>query len=163
AIEACRVAGEVVRDSPALIEKQAVVARSPDRATGAVDVVARSPDRATGPDRRSPLGKTGDLRSAEVARSGDRATTEDRATTDGDPTTTILPSDETWLFLKALFLAEVGVARLIHALRQGPHPMSGANVVSLLQWVEQRMNLTLAETQRTAIEAAATQKVLVIT
>lgn len=41
--------------------------------------------------------------------------------------------------------------------------MSGANVVALLQWVEQRMNLTLAETQRTAIEAAATQKVLVIT
>src|SRR5204862_4254238 len=81
----------------------------------------------------------------------------------GDEDKELAPSAETWLFLKPLFLAEVGVARQIHALRQGPHPMSGANVVAMLKWVEERMRLTLAETQRAAIEAAATQKVLVIT
>jgi len=74
-----------------------------------------------------------------------------------------LPLNENWLFLKPLFLAELGVARQLHALRRGPHPLVGVNVVAALGWVERQMKLALADTQRAALEAAATQKVLIVT
>jgi exodeoxyribonuclease V alpha subunit len=73
------------------------------------------------------------------------------------------PSRESWLFLKPLFLAELGTARRIHALCGGRHPLAGANVPEMLAKVEQKMRLTLAETQRAAVHAAAKYKVLVVT
>jgi exodeoxyribonuclease V alpha subunit len=71
--------------------------------------------------------------------------------------------EETWLFLKPLFLAEVGVARAIRTLREGPHPLPALDMPAALRWVEKKMALELAATQRDAIRQAATQKVLVIT
>jgi exodeoxyribonuclease V alpha subunit len=71
--------------------------------------------------------------------------------------------EETWLFLKPLFLAEVGVARAIRTLREGPHPLPALDMGAALRWVEKKMALELAATQRDAIRQAATQKVLVIT
>lgn len=73
------------------------------------------------------------------------------------------PVDEPWLFLKPLFLAELGVARQVRALRDGSHPLPKIDIDKALGWVEKRMNLTLAETQRSAIRAATTEKVVVIT
>ena len=35
------------------------------------------------------------------------------------------PGDPPWLYLKSLFLAELGVARCIHKLRQSEHPLPG--------------------------------------
>jgi exodeoxyribonuclease V alpha subunit len=71
---------------------------------------------------------------------------------------------EDWLYLKPLFLAEVGVARAIRSLAQGDHPLpDGTDVETALGWVQQKMGLELAPTQREAIAAAATEKVLVIT
>jgi exodeoxyribonuclease V alpha subunit len=70
---------------------------------------------------------------------------------------------EPWLYLKPLFLAELGVARALLTLRQGQHPLPAINIETALSWVEQRMNLTLAPTQRQAIEQATKSKVLVIT
>ncbi len=78
-------------------------------------------------------------------------------------TPTSSPDGEPWLFLKPLFLAELGVARQVRALRSGPHPLPKIEVEKALGWVEKRMNLTLAETQRSAIRAATTEKVMVIT
>lgn len=71
--------------------------------------------------------------------------------------------DEPWLYLKPLFLAEIGVARAVLRLREGPHPLPAINLDAALQWVEQMMGLELAPTQRDAIRQAATSKVLVIT
>jgi exodeoxyribonuclease V alpha subunit len=71
--------------------------------------------------------------------------------------------EEPWLYLKPLFLAEVGVARALHGLRQGPHPLPAIDTEAALRWVEKRMGLELASTQRDAIRQATTQKVLVIT
>jgi exodeoxyribonuclease V alpha subunit len=68
-----------------------------------------------------------------------------------------------WLYLKPLFLAELGVARSLRALREGPHPLPAMNLESALGWVEKKMGLTLAARQREAIRQAATQKVLVVT
>ncbi|MCI0461298.1 MAG: AAA family ATPase [Gemmataceae bacterium] len=71
--------------------------------------------------------------------------------------------EEPWLYLKPLFLAELGVARALQALREGAHPLPGIDMATALEWVEQKMGLTLAPTQRDAIAQAATRKVLVIT
>jgi exodeoxyribonuclease V alpha subunit len=71
--------------------------------------------------------------------------------------------DEDWLFLKPLFLAELGVARAIRSLREGTHPLPKLDVEAALGWVEKKMGLELAATQRDALRRAATEKVLVIT
>jgi exodeoxyribonuclease V alpha subunit len=77
---------------------------------------------------------------------------------------TKLPSDEPpWLYLKPLFLAELGVARAIRNLCEGPHPLPHIDIEAALRWVEGRMGLELAPAQRDAIRRAATSKVLVIT
>ncbi len=71
--------------------------------------------------------------------------------------------EEPWLYLKPLFLAELGVARALATLREGVHPLPGIDMAKALERVEEKMALTLAPTQRDAIAQAATRKVLVIT
>jgi exodeoxyribonuclease V alpha subunit len=71
--------------------------------------------------------------------------------------------EEPWLYLKPLFLAEVGVARTLRSLCEGEHPLPAIDLDAALAWVEKKMGLELAETQRHAIRQATTQKVLVIT
>ncbi len=71
--------------------------------------------------------------------------------------------EEPWLYLKPLFLAEVGVARALRSLREGTHPLPAIDTEAALRWVEKRMGLELAATQRDAIRQAATHKVLVVT
>lgn len=70
---------------------------------------------------------------------------------------------EPWLYLKPLFLAELGVARTLLALRDGTHPLPALDLDAAVRWVEQKMGLELAATQRDALRQAATRKVLVIT
>jgi len=68
-----------------------------------------------------------------------------------------------WLYLKPLFLAELGVARTLRQLREGPHPLPDIKTDAALEWVEKKMAIELAPTQRDAIRQATTRKVLVIT
>jgi len=68
-----------------------------------------------------------------------------------------------WLYLKPLFLAETGVARAICSLAKGQHPLPQIDVPAALGWVQTKMGLELAESQREAIEAATRESVLVIT
>jgi exodeoxyribonuclease V alpha subunit len=68
-----------------------------------------------------------------------------------------------WLYLKSLFLAELGVARAVQGLQQGPHPLPAIDVEKALAWVEKKIGLELAPSQRAAIRHAVTQKLLVIT
>jgi exodeoxyribonuclease V alpha subunit len=72
-------------------------------------------------------------------------------------------ADETWLYLKPLFMAEVGVARSLRNLREGGHPLPAINIDNALKWVEERMGVELAPAQRDAIRRATTEKLLVIT
>jgi exodeoxyribonuclease V alpha subunit len=67
------------------------------------------------------------------------------------------------LFLKPLFLAELGVARQVAALANGPHPLSGTNVDAALGWAEKRMSIAFADSQRKAIREAVTRKLMVVT
>jgi exodeoxyribonuclease V alpha subunit len=71
--------------------------------------------------------------------------------------------EEPWLYLKPLFLAELGIARAVRKLRRGEHPLPAIDVEAALGWVEKRMGLELAPAQREAIRAATREKVMVIT
>lgn len=72
-------------------------------------------------------------------------------------------SESTLLYLKPLFLAEVGVARSIKLLAGGEHPLPDVNVDAAIEWVQKKLDLALAETQKAAVRHAVTQKFLVIT
>src|SRR5206468_588005 len=72
-------------------------------------------------------------------------------------------AEDNLLYLKPLFLAELGVARQIAALARGPHPLPAVNVDAALGWAEQKMNIAFADSQWVAIRAAVTRKLLVVT
>jgi exodeoxyribonuclease V alpha subunit len=72
-------------------------------------------------------------------------------------------SDDSLLFLKPFFLAELGVARQVAALARGPHPLPAVNVDAALTWAEQKMQIAFADSQKAAIRAAVTKKLLVVT
>jgi exodeoxyribonuclease V alpha subunit len=71
--------------------------------------------------------------------------------------------EEPWLYLKPLFLAELGIARCIGTLNQGDHPLPTLDVEAAIAGVEMKMGLQLAPTQREAIHAATREKVLIVT
>jgi exodeoxyribonuclease V alpha subunit len=70
---------------------------------------------------------------------------------------------DSWLYLKQMFQSETGVARDLTRLCKGQHPLPTINFEVALSWVEKKMGLELAATQREAVRRATTQKVLVIT
>jgi exodeoxyribonuclease V alpha subunit len=73
------------------------------------------------------------------------------------------PGSPPWLYLKPLFLAELGIARAIHKLQQGDHPLPRIDVEAAIRRVEAKMELELADNQRNALRAVTREKVLVIT
>jgi exodeoxyribonuclease V alpha subunit len=72
-------------------------------------------------------------------------------------------AEEVLLYLKPLYLAEVGLARSVRDLRGGPHPLAVADAGKALAWAEARMGIEFAAAQRDAVRAALTEKVLVLT
>jgi ATP-dependent exoDNAse (exonuclease V) alpha subunit/very-short-patch-repair endonuclease len=72
-------------------------------------------------------------------------------------------SADALIFLKPLFLAELGVARAIKALASGPHPLPAVNAGAAIAWAERKMGIEFAASQRAAIREALTRKLLVIT
>lgn len=72
-------------------------------------------------------------------------------------------ADDAWLYAKPLFLAEVGVARVLCELSAGPHPLAAIKMDVAISWAEKKMALKFAPSQREAIRKALTEKVLVIT
>jgi exodeoxyribonuclease V alpha subunit len=71
--------------------------------------------------------------------------------------------DEPWLYLKPLFLAELGVARSLLRLGEGDHPLPAFDAGAALRTIEAKMGLELAAAQRDAVSRAARDKVLVVT
>ncbi len=68
-----------------------------------------------------------------------------------------------WMFLKSSWVAEVGAAKAFHKLLEKKHPLPPINVERALAWVEQKLGFEMAPSQRNAIRAATTEKLLVIT
>ncbi|MCI0378400.1 MAG: ATP-dependent RecD-like DNA helicase [Gemmataceae bacterium] len=71
--------------------------------------------------------------------------------------------DGPWLYLRKLYHAETAIAATLWELLQGAHPLPNIDVEAALGWVEKRMGLALAASQRDAIRQATSKKVLVIT
>jgi len=67
------------------------------------------------------------------------------------------------IFLKPLFLAELGVARAVKALGAGSHPLPNVNLDAAIKWAEAKMGIGFATSQRAAIRAAVTNKLVVVT
>ncbi|OWK43721.1 ATP-dependent RecD-like DNA helicase [Fimbriiglobus ruber] len=78
----------------------------------------------------------------------------------GDP---VFDEFESLLYLKSLFMAELGVARMVKALQQGDHPLPALDVDAALAWIERKMGISFADAQREAVRAAVTRKMLVLT
>ncbi len=73
------------------------------------------------------------------------------------------PGETPWLYLKPLFLAELGIARAVATLQAEPHPLPRLDIEPALARVEEKMGLRLAPGQRDALRQATRQKVLVLT
>jgi exodeoxyribonuclease V alpha subunit len=73
------------------------------------------------------------------------------------------PAEEPLLYLKPLFLAELGVARSLKKMLEGAHPLPALDTDAALHWVEKKMGLELAVSQRDAIMQATLRKVMVVT
>src|SRR5512134_1942448 len=66
-------------------------------------------------------------------------------------------------FLAGLHRAERAIAARIKALSNGALPWRGIDAVKAIPWVETKAGITLAASQRKAVQLALTTKVLVIT
>jgi exodeoxyribonuclease V alpha subunit len=152
AVEQLRITDEIVRDSEAILGAKEPTPnpslqggeKEPSRAA---DVGESSvPDSPSLPPRAAETASAGEARHAG-ANGGGRG----------------VGSSDALLFLRPMFMAEVGVARSIKGLASGPHPLPNVNVDSAIAWAEQKMGITLAESQRAAIRAAVTNKLLVVT
>ncbi len=74
-----------------------------------------------------------------------------------------LTTHNSQLYLKHLYQSEVGVARQLLALKDGEHPLPNVDAAKALAWVEGKMSIALAESQKAAIRAAVAEKLLVVT
>jgi exodeoxyribonuclease V alpha subunit len=99
----------------------------------------------------------------EQAREQDEIVRDNAEAASGGREKPVRPDENSWLYLKPLFLAEVGVAKQIRQLNAGPHPLPSIEIEKALTWIELRMKLTLAESQKAAIQAAVTKKMMVLT
>jgi len=75
------------------------------------------------------------------------------------------PGDERdpLLYLKPLYLAEVGLANAVQRLQEGTHPLPDIDSDAAAAWVEAKLGITFADGQRTAVRAATKEKLLVLT
>ncbi|MBM3981392.1 MAG: ATP-dependent RecD-like DNA helicase [Planctomycetes bacterium] len=137
AVEQLRITDEVVRDSAASVNPKTPPPPAPrPEGTGEEDIGAPpTPSARAGSDSHLPSGRG-------AAGGG---------------------SSDSLIFLRPLFMAELGVARAIKALAAGPHPLPRVNTDDAIAWVERKMRITFAESQRAAIRAAVTNKVVVVT
>lgn len=87
----------------------------------------------------------------------------DRAAGGKPPVVRASLADDDLIFLKPMFLAELGVARAIKALATGPHPLPSVNVDAAVGWAEKKMGIAFAASQRAAIKSAVTHKLMVVT
>lgn len=71
--------------------------------------------------------------------------------------------DNTFFFIKPLYLAETGVAKQLHRLKQMSPPWSTIDAPKAIEWVQQKTQLNLSDSQKDAISLALQSKVMIIT
>ena len=68
-----------------------------------------------------------------------------------------------FIWKKSLFLAEAGIGRNIQRLRQSSCQLRAVDTQRALDWVQQKLQITLAPNQMRAVAEALTEKVQIIT
>jgi len=71
--------------------------------------------------------------------------------------------DVSLIYLTKLHAAEVSIAERLKVLLAGPQPLASLEIDTALAWVEARMTITLAASQKRAVRLWASSKVLVLT
>jgi exodeoxyribonuclease V alpha subunit len=71
--------------------------------------------------------------------------------------------EETWIYLRHLYRAEIELADSLHSLQKGRHPLPEIDLKKAIPWVENQTGLNLAESQKAALTLATQSKILVIT
>jgi exodeoxyribonuclease V alpha subunit len=67
------------------------------------------------------------------------------------------------VYLAPFYVAETGIAQRLRRLKESPSNIRPINPEKAIDWVQQKLNIELAEKQKEAIILAATSKVLIIT
>jgi exodeoxyribonuclease V alpha subunit len=67
------------------------------------------------------------------------------------------------LYLAPFYVAETGIAQRLMALKESPSNIRPIKPEKAIEWVQQKLNIQLAEKQREAVLLAASSKVLIIT
>jgi exodeoxyribonuclease V alpha subunit len=104
----------------------------------------------------------------DVVRDGPNAergirNAESKSLSSDDPNSEFRIPNSELVYLKHLHAAEVGVARSIHRLKTGSHPIPSIDTAKAVAWAEKKMGIEFAPSQRDAIAAAGTEKLLVVT
>ncbi len=68
-----------------------------------------------------------------------------------------------FVFVKPLYLSEVGIAREISRLSQAPSLLRSIDTARALEWVQNQLKIALATEQKEAVARGVTDKVLIIT
>ncbi len=68
-----------------------------------------------------------------------------------------------FVWLRWLFLSEMGIARQLIRLKLGRSHLRSINVQKAIEWVQNKLNIKLAENQQVAVAQAFNEKVQVIT
>jgi exodeoxyribonuclease V alpha subunit len=67
------------------------------------------------------------------------------------------------VYLAPFYVAETGIAQRLRKLKESPSNIRPINPEKAIDWVQQKLNIELAEKQKEAIILAASSKVLIIT
>lgn len=68
-----------------------------------------------------------------------------------------------FIWLRGLFLAEVGISRQISRLRRTPCRLRDVDIIRALEWVQSQLKITLAINQKQAVTQALKDKIQIIT
>lgn len=71
--------------------------------------------------------------------------------------------DKTFIWIKPLYLSELGIAREIGRIQSGMTPIRDIAIDKATDWVEDKMHIKLASQQKEALAMAFTTKLLIIT
>lgn len=72
-------------------------------------------------------------------------------------------SKRPFIWMKTLYLAEMGIVRELRRLRKGTSPLRQINTDKALDWVQAQLQIQLAANQKVAVSQGVTEKVLIIT
>ncbi len=70
---------------------------------------------------------------------------------------------KTFVWIKPLFNAEIGIAREIHRIKNGRSHLRSVDTEKALEWVQKTLNIQLAPNQKIAVAKALVEKMQIIT